>query len=298
MHILYSLFVVVAWLVSRLPLPLLYVLSEILGFLLHHVFRYRRKVVALNLSRAFPDKDKHEVRSIARQYYRNLADIILETIKKQSISKSNLAGRISFKNDHILDDLYARGKSVMVTIGHCGNWEWMSAVLEMTSPYRVFAVVKPLSDRRFEKYMTSLRTRFSTRGELIPFKNTLRFLVQHRRELSLTVIAGDQTPTKGEINYWTRFLNQDTPVFLGIEKIARSLDMAVVFMDIYRTRRGRYTAEINLITDRSGEIAEHEITQKYVGLLEQAIRQRPDNWLWSHRRWKHSRDQATEIPSE
>jgi len=298
MKILYSIFFVVAWLVSRLPLPLLYIKSELLGFMLYHVIRYRRKVVVLNLSRAFPGKNKHEVKSIARQYYRNLADIILETIKKQSISRSNLTGRICFKNDHILEDLYARGKSVMVTIGHCGNWEWMSAVLEMTSPYRVFAVVKPLSDRRFEKYMSGLRTRFSTRGELIPFKNTLRFLVQHRRELSLTVIAGDQTPTRGEINHWTRFLNQDTPFFLGIEKIARSLDLAVVFMDVYRTGRGHYTAEITLITDRPRETGDYEITQKYVALLEQAISQRPDNWLWSHKRWKHSHDQATEILSE
>lgn len=289
MYLIKRLTVFLIRLVSFLPFGLLYIKSDLLAFLLYHVVRYRHRVVMINLRRSFPDKSEAEVKSIAKKFYRNFSDLILEVIKSRSITRKQFAKRISFSNYELLEDLFDRGKSVIVTMGHCGNWEWTPMQLETISRYRVFAVVKPLNDPFFEAYLKKLRTRFGTRGGLIQFKNTLRTMVAQRDEMTMTIFAGDQTPTRNEINYWTTFLNQETPVYLGIEKLAKSLDCAVVFFDIQRRKRGYYNVDISLITDDPRSTEEFEITEKHVGMLEKAITEHPDNWLWSHRRWKHQK---------
>jgi KDO2-lipid IV(A) lauroyltransferase len=138
--------------------------------------------------------------------------------------------------------------------------------------------------------MTRLRSRFLFHAELVPFKQTYRTLVKYKDELTITYVAGDQTPHKDEINFWTTFLNRDTAFFLGTEKIARALDYAVVFLDIQRAGRGHYEVSVNLITDDPASMADHAITKTFTHKLEQAINRHPDNWLWSHRRWKYSRE--------
>jgi KDO2-lipid IV(A) lauroyltransferase len=139
----------------------------------------------------------------------------------------------------------------------------------------------------FENYLKKLRLRFTTKGGILPFKSAFRHMVRNRDKLTLNVIAGDQTPTRDEINFWTTFLNQPTAVFLGIEKIAQSLDFAVLFFDIQRSRQGYYIVTISLLEDNPRETGEAEITGKHVSKLEEVIRRQPDNWLWSHQRWKH-----------
>jgi len=279
----------VFYLVSKLPFPVLYFLSDILAFKLNYLIRYRRSVITLNLRKSFPNADDHQLKRIRNRFYRNLTDLFLEVLKTQSMHKEELIRRITFNNDEILTALYQKGKSAIITIGHCGNWEWMSQVLDMKGPFRAFAVVKPLNDPFFEDYMKHLRTKFTVQGGLISFKSTLREMVRYRDQQTITIFAGDQTPAKEEINYWTTFLNQDTPVFLGIEKIAKALDFPVLFIDIQRKKRGFYHAEISMIEEHPKTTPDFEITEKHVRKLEGVIRNHPDNWLWSHRRWKHSR---------
>lgn len=280
------------WLISLMPFRLLYPFSRFLAFLLYRLIRYRKKVVFSNLRNAFPEKQDKEIKKIAREFYRNFADLILEVLKIRSISKRSLLKRVSFRNFELIEELHSQKKSIIVTIGHCGNWEWMSMLLEMMSGYKVFAVVKPLNDAFYDDYLTRLRTRFNKKGGLIPFKSTFREMVRRKNELTMTIIAGDQTPTKDEINYWTTFLNQDTPVFLGIEKIARSLDFPVLFFDIQRKKRGYYEIDISMVSAFPIQTSEYEITEKHVKMLEQKIRRNPDNWLWSHRRWKHKKTET------
>lgn len=277
------------FLVSLLPFSSLYIFSDILAFKLNHIVRYRRKVVTANLRKAFPNENKRWLRQTRKRFYRNLTDVFLEVVKTQNIKKEDLIRRITFKNNELLMDVHQTGKSVIVIIGHCGNWEWMTQVLDMKGIFKAFAVVKPLSDPFFENYMKGLRTRFTVEGGLIPFKSTLREMLKHRHQQTITVFAGDQTPAKDEINYWTTFLNQDTPVFLGVEKIAKALDMPVLFFDIQRETRGFYNVEISMIEEFPKTSPDNEITEKHVKKLESTIRLHPDNWLWSHRRWKHSR---------
>ncbi len=289
MRILYFLFTIVGWIVSILPFWVLYRLSDFLYFILYYVLRYRVSVTIQNLHNAFPEKHSPEIRKIAKQFYKNLADIITEVLKTRNIRIKSLMNRVQFNNYEIIEELYRNNKSTFVSIGHCGNWEWMAIKLAIISNHKPFAVVKPLNDPYFDEYMAKLRTK-SGYSNLINFKQTYRTLYSMKHDLYLAIIASDQTPTKHEINYWTRFLNQDTPFYLGLEKISKSLDIAVVFFDIIRKKRGYYDIDIKLITDNPKHTDQYEITEKYVKFLEKSIFKHPDNWLWSHRRWKHKRE--------
>ncbi len=289
MAFLFILFRSFTFIVSRIPFPVIYFLADLLRFILKYLVRYRRAVILKNLSASFPEKSPSEIRRIMDRYYRNLADIILEVIKLETIGRESLKKRFSFTGLEILQKAFDRNQSVIVTIGHCGNWEWMGTVLGQLLPVKGFAIVKPLSEKYFNRYVESLRHRINP-GSTIPFQHTYRVLVRNRKDFtSFNVFAADQTPTRSDINYWSHFLNQDTPFFTGVEKIARSLGFAVVFIDITRTGRGRYHGDIQLITRNPDETGELEITNTYIRMLETAIRKQPDNWLWSHRRWKFSR---------
>lgn len=288
MKFLYGLFSVIVWLVSRLPFWLLYIKSDALKFLFYHIFRYRRKVVFENLHKAFPEKTDKEIAKIASRFYRNLCDIILEVIKIQGISLEALKKRMCFRNYELLEQYFKSGRSIIAISGHCGNWEWMGTVLSTYTDFEGVGAVKPLSDPFFDTYLNNLRRRFSGRGP-VDFKMVLREMIKRKDHPILTLFVGDQTPTQSEINYWTTFLNQDTAVFLGAEKVAKALDHVVVFFDIQRVKRGYYEIVVSLITDKAKETADYEITEAHVRLLEACIRKTPDNWLWSHRRWKHQR---------
>lgn len=287
MAIIYYIFTLKAWFISKLPFPIIYFLSDLLSFILHRVVGYRKKIILTNLSRSFPEKSTHEIKVIIKQYYRNLADTVLEVIKWRSITKEDLLDRVTFENIEILTESFQKGKSVIIAIGHCGNWEWMGTALGLISPEKGYAIVKPLNDKRFQRYMNFLRHRLNA-DSTIPFKETFRRMAKNSKErLTFNVFAADQTPTKDEINYWTTFLNQETGFFLGIEKISKALDFNVIFIDIQRISRGNYKCVLSLVTDDPKATKEFEITENYIRKLEEAIHRQPDNWLWSHRRWKH-----------
>jgi len=277
------------WIVSIMPFFILYGISDILFLLFYYVIGYRKKVVYANLRNSFPEKSEKEIKKIAHKYFHNLCDIVIEVCKAKTISEERMQRRMDFRNVGVIDKLYDEGRSVLVIFGHTGNWEWLGMNMKSKIKHKGFAVVKPLSSDFWEKYLSKVRVRFAKEG-LVPFKQTLRVLLKNKEFRTLTLIASDQTPTKSEIEYWTKFLNQDTPVFLGTEKIAKSLNMAVVFCNIQREKRGYYSYEFSLLTDDPRNTAEYEITEMHVRALEKVIIEHPDNWLWSHRRWKHKKE--------
>lgn len=290
MTIIFYLFKLFAWIVSRLPFPVLYLLSGFVRAFLQYILRYRRGTILSNLRRSFPEKTDSEIKEIMCRYYRNLGDIFLEVIKLQRINPEDLKQRASFTGFEHLNHAFENGRSVIVAIGHCGNWELLGTALMYIAPVKGFAVIKPLSDPKFHKYLESVRHRLNP-GCTIPYQHTYRHFIRNQKEMvSFNVLAADQTPTRAEINYWINFLNQDTPFFMGVEKLARSLDFTVVYMDIQRRGRGVYHGDIQLITNEPKNTAEYEITDKYIRLLEESIRHQPDNWLWSHKRWKFNRN--------
>lgn len=288
MRIVFALFSGFAWLVSKMPDKVLYGLSGFACFILSHVAGYRKTIIRNNLKNSFPDFSEQKISDIIRDYYRHFADIFVEVIKTPGLTADEIKGRISFVNPETMHALSRKKQSVIVLTGHLGNWEWLGPGLQLNFPdFEGFAVVKPLSNPYFDKYISDLR-RLHKKDSLIPFKQTLRYMINNKSKQALTLIAADQTPHRSEISFNARFLNQTTPFFTGFERIAKMLDQAVVFIDLYRTRRGHYQAEFHLITEKPKETEDLFITNEYIRLLEQAIHKRPYNWLWSHRRWKYA----------
>lgn len=275
------------WLLHLLPETILYLLSDILYLLMYHVAGYRKKVVFDNLEKAFPEKDKSEIKHIAKKFYHHLCDLMLESAVSHFYSESKALKKITYKNPELLNDLYGKGKQVMAVLGHYGNWEYLSTLaLAIDSP--VVAIYKPLHNEYIDRMMQKNRNTFGV--ITIPMEKIARRLIEYNKDNTpvLTLNLGDQRPLYHQIQYWTKFLGRDTPMFLGTEKLARKLDAAVVFLKIRKLKRGRYEMEAELICESPEGLEPFEITNRHVKILEDLILEEPAYWLWSHKRWKHS----------
>lgn len=277
----------VLWLIAALPLFVLYALSRVLAFFLFYILKYRRKVVAENLLRSFPEKSEKERHHIAKKFYLNLADIIHETVKFRHLSPRQLQKHVSYRNPEVIKPFFDKKQSFIIVTGHLGNWEWIGKSASIRYPDCGIVLTKPLKDKFFENYMTNTLRLRKVSGLIIPYKEAFRHLIRTRKDFSYSMILGDQTPARGEINFWTTFLNQDTPFYLGTEKIAKTLNMPVVFMRVFKPKQGRYEVSYEVITTSPKDTEEHEITLKHIHMLEDHIKAYPDLWLWSHKRWKH-----------
>ncbi|MEN8156220.1 MAG: lysophospholipid acyltransferase family protein [Bacteroidota bacterium] len=275
------------WLLHLLPERVIFLFSDLLYLINYHVVGYRKKVVFDNLTKAFPELNQVEIRKIAKRFYHHLSDLILESALSHFLSEKRTSKRFTYRNPELLDDLFKKGKHVMAVTAHYGNWEYLST-LNLATDHQVMAIYKPLKNKYFNRMVIQNRTRFGV--EVTPMEQVARALFNYQREgkTSLTIFLSDQSPRFREIQYWTRFLGRDTPLYLGTEKLARKLDAAVVFIKIRKKARGRYEAEFELICEEPGQMKPHEITNSHVRILENLIREEPAYWLWSHRRWKHS----------
>lgn len=270
------------FLLSLLPFWALYIISDGLFLVLYYITGYRRTVVQENLRNSFPEKDDSERAAIEKAYFKYLADLIVETIKMVSVSKKELQRRVVLTNPEIIERYVKQNKSITAVAGHYCNWEWAGLEFGIDSP--LFYIYKPLTSKIFDDFFIRIRSRFGAVG--VAMKQTMRTMVAHKNEFSVTVFAGDQTPVKAEANYFTTFLNQPTAVFLGIEKIAKLIDSAVIFYDMRRVKRGYYIYTIVPLVENSKASEPGEITQAHVKYLEMMINREPQYWLWSHRRWK------------
>jgi KDO2-lipid IV(A) lauroyltransferase len=281
------------YLLAFLPFKVMYAVSDFLFFLLFHLVGYRRNVVEQNLRNSFPEKSEQEIMALSKKYYSYLCDLILESLKKININKTEALERCRFIHVDLLERFYNENKSVVLLMGHYGNWEWAGSSFSLSNKQPLYVVYKPLSNPYFEKLMCKTRTMFGTR--LIKMNNTLKDIIALKNECAAFAFIADQTPAP-EHAYWTQFLNQDTPLFLGAEKIARKMNYPVLFVNIVRVKRGYYEIHTEVLSENPKETAENEITEAYVRRLEQEIVKMPETWLWSHRRWKYMKPQkATTI---
>ncbi len=280
----------IMFLLSLLPLRILYIISDMLYVLLFHITGYRKKVVYNNLTNAFPEKTPWERQQIAKKFYKHFSDVLVEMIKMVSINEKQLTRRIKFKNPEVLNDLYDEGKSVIAVIAHYGNWEWLVASCKEYK-HRLLAIYKPLHNKYFDDFFIRLRNKFGM--ELVPMHRTLHTMInyQNKNIPIVTSFIADQSTIKEKTQYWINFLNQETGVYLGVEKIARRLGHAVVFLIMHKTSRGHYTIEFKKLVDNPAEEKTYAITDKHVAALEQEIKKQPAYWLWTHKRWKVKRDQ-------
>lgn len=292
-YLLYIFAYSLIWLLHLLPEWILFRISDFMYILMYYVAGYRKKVVIGNLRKAFPTYGKKEIRQTAKKFYRHFCDVILESAIYHFYSQSKAMKRMSYRNPELLNELYAKGKMVMAVTGHYGNWEYLNT-LALASDYPVAAIYKPLHIKQFDRMMKQNRTRFGVM--VTPMEKIARKLIMHHKEKDpvMTINLADQRPLFKNIQYWTKFMGLDTPLYLGTEKLARKLDAAVVFLKIRKVKRGRYEVEIELICEDPGSLESYELTNRHVKILEDLIREEPQYWLWSHRRWKHSYEKFKE----
>ncbi len=280
-------------LVSLLPFKVLYILAAVISSFLNRIYNYRKKIILENFKNAFPEWSDQKQKMALKQFYKYFAIMLMESVKMFSMNLNTLEKHISFKNPEVLQDYFKKGKSVIVISAHYGNWEWLLG-LRNEIPHHGMAIYKPLNDEYFNKLMTNARSSFNT--SLVSMREIPKVLMKLKSEgiPSLSVYIADQSPVWQEIQYWTNFMNQMTPVYLGPEKLARKLDMAVVYFRMRVLSRGKYEVEIIPITDEAAKTAEYDITDRHVKLLEEDIKLHPEYWLWSHRRWKLTKKRMEE----
>jgi Kdo2-lipid IVA lauroyltransferase/acyltransferase len=271
--------------VASLPFWALYRLSNFVSMVLRFA-GYRKHVILKNLRNSFPEKSEAEIKLICSDYYRYLCDLMLETFKTLRMTKEETLERCVFHKQDWLDKLHEEQKSIIIVMGHYGNWEWAGPSFSLNTPYQLVVIYRPLSQPYFEKMMIGMRTRFGTR--IIAAEKTLRDMVASRNEVTATAFIADQTATKKDA-YWTTFLNQDTAVFTGPEKLARRFNYPVVYMHVQCVRRGYYEVTPELLFAEPGTAAENDISETFTNRLEREIILNPTYWLWSHKRWKHQR---------
>ncbi|MCA1745500.1 MAG: lysophospholipid acyltransferase family protein [Bacteroidales bacterium] len=273
------------WLIGWLPLGLLYGVSD-LFYLLVAAIGYRRKVITGNLQKSFPDKSAAEIQKIRLRFYRHFCDLFVEILVLQHISPKKIQKRVKLVNQEVLQSMLDEGHDIVAVLGHYGNWEWIP-VSSLSINAVGLSVYRPLKNVYFDRFMLQLRGLFGSRN--IPLKATAREIVKYKRSQQRFVLGliSDQSPSKQELHYWTTFLNQNTPIILGPEKMAKLAKAKIVYWKMEKLKRGHY--QITFIP-YEGDVTtapEFAITEWQVRLLEQQIIQQPEYWLWSHKRWKY-----------
>ena len=294
MKIVYYIIFVFWYLLSLLPLRVLYVLSDLLFFPIYYLFGYRKKVVRKNLTQSFPNKNEKEIKTIEKQFYHFLCDYMVETLKLFSMSKEQLKRRMTFGGvDEIVQKMNAQDKTFcFVYLGHYCNWEWIAS-LPYWVPEDVLCgqIYHPLYNKAMDKLFLRLRNQFG--GECIAMKETLRRIIELKRAKQKTIIGfiSDQGPKWNSIHHWTNFFHRETAVFIGTEKIGKQVDALIYYADVKRIKRGYYHCEFKPLADNPKEIPDFELTDTYTRLLEDMITHSPQYWLWSHKRWKRTKEE-------
>jgi len=296
-NIAYYLLFGLLYVVSLLPLWLLHGVSSLLSFLLYHVVRYRRDVVHSNIASAFPEMSQKEHASMERQFYVYFSDLVVEWVKSFSMTKRAFRRHMQFKGMELLEESCRKGRSCAIFLGHYANWEWTSTMPLWLDPKLclVSQLYHPLENYVTDQLILHTRHRFG--GVNITADKSIKYIVENQRKGKPLIVGfvADQAPFWDNIYFWSQFLNHETPWFTGAERIVQKLDMDAYYLDIYRVKRGYYVAECKLITNEPKKAEQFWITNEYGKMLEETIRRQPPYWLWSHRRWKRTKEEWLRI---
>ncbi len=272
---------------SHLPLQVLYFISSFLYIVFYRLIKYRTKVVRQNLQRSFPSKSARELKQLEKDFYKYLADLVMETVKGFTIGKKEMLKRLRFDHLEIYDKLNEEGKSAIVVMGHNGNWEWVCRGAPLFMKNNIIVAYKPLSNPYFDRLMYKARTYFGVRQ--VPMSQIAKVLLKETKPY-LLILAADQSPSDKKTSIWVRFLNQETAVLPGVEKLAVKFKLPVIFHEVKRKKRGFYNCNVKYIVEAGQQAGHGEITAIHTRELEQKIIEQPEIWLWSHKRWKLKND--------
>jgi KDO2-lipid IV(A) lauroyltransferase len=284
---MFYIFYLLVWLPSLLPLKVLYILADCIYPVVYHAVKYRRKVVRHNLTAAFPQKSDAEIIAIEKDFYHYFCDMMVEMLHFEHISSREFRRRFDVSEIETLEKLVEQYGSVMVITAHYGNWEW-GAALHLFMPDVTFCnIYKRLKNRKFDNFMQKVRGRFG--GVNVEMKTLLRKIHEQNDKKSSTVyiMIADQRPARSSIRHRTTFLNQDTAVVTGPEKLAKRFGFPMIYIHIERRARGYYKLKYFPLTGQPSQQPDFSITDRYLQILENEICQKPAYWLWTHNRWKY-----------
>ncbi len=291
MKFVYHILFFLLYLLSLLPMRLLYLLSDCLFFPLFHIVKYRRKVVEKQLDECFPEKSMQERRAIERQFYHFFCDYLVEVIKLFSISKKEMMRRMKFVGIEQVREELKDKKFCFLYLGHYCNWEYIASLSYWLPEIHCGQIYHRIYNQAFDELFLKLRGQFG--GESILMKDTLRRILTLRNQEKKVMIGfiADQLPKWENMNHWTTFLNHDTSFFIGAERIAKQVDAALYYVDVERVKRGYYQVRFRLMTLHPKEFPDYELTDQYARLLEESICRQPAYWLWTHKRWKRTKEE-------
>ncbi|MFN7119158.1 MAG: lysophospholipid acyltransferase family protein [Saprospiraceae bacterium] len=278
---------------SLMPFWMLYRLADLLFLMFFHIMKYRYAVVIENLQQSFPEKSAQEIRAIAKQFYKNLCDILLEGIKGLSMSKKQLLKRYHFAGTELFEKDFANGQSIILVGSHLANWEWGVLSVSLWTKHTIVGIYKPIKNKLIDAYFNEKRKRWGM--QLAPMSQAGRAIVRYRNQPCAFVLIADQTPSDVNNCHWIPFLNRETAFLQGADKLARSTNYPVYYFDTKRLKRGYYVVTFYEFIRKPAQLPETEVTRLFAQKLEQSIRETPADWLWSHKRWKRKRlrDQGT-----
>ncbi|MBC5864251.1 lysophospholipid acyltransferase family protein [Flavobacterium turcicum] len=276
------------WIVSILPFPIFYFLSDCIYLLVYHVIGYRKKVVRANLALALPHLTAKERLEIEKKSYHHLCDMFLEMVKTMTISSAEMNKRFVVTNLEVMTDLEKKGKSIMLIASHYASWEWLLSFNQKVS-IKGIGVYKKLANKHFDKLVRDIRSKYNT--ELVPTNQTIPLIANNQRNNIQCIygLASDQSPKADRIFHWQSFMGVEVPVHTGPEMLAKKYDMNVVFAKVKKIKRGYYELTIVPLSENAKSVPDFEITQAYIKEVEKQIAEAPEYYFWTHKRWKHRR---------
>lgn len=275
------------WTISSLPFKVFYLVSDCVYLVVYYVVRYRRKTVASNLALVFPEKPSEEIKTIEKKFYKHMVDMFLEMIKSITISKKELKKRFTFTNLSEIQKVRKMNKSVILACGHYASYEWMNALQLYDVDYTGYGIYKKIQNKYFDKLVKDIRGRYN--GVLIPTTKATKTITYNEEigNRGIYAMIADQSPKLSRTRAWAKFMGIGVPVFTGTEKLAKNLDMAVVYLQVDKVKRGYYRATFKPLTLQPEKEPDYTITRRYFKELESQIYEAPEFYLWTHKRWKH-----------
>lgn len=278
----------IIWLLSKLPMSILYFISDFIYFVLYYIIGYRKKIVHNNLKLSFPVKSQKEILIIEKKSFRHFVDTFVEMIKSFTISESEISKRFVFTNPEILDNLHNKNKSIILMAGHYANWEWATLYISKVIKFESYGAYKKIKNKYFDKKIKQSRNRFGS--HLVASKQFVKLIIKNANSnrLSLYGLLSDQSPKLHKTNYWSSFMGVKVPLQTGPEILSKKFNLPVIYLETEKVKRGYYKSTIHILAENPKDFKDFQITELFTKALENQIYNKPESYFWTHKRFKHA----------